>query len=164
YSARLAAEKGLPFSFASHFAPQFMMEAIKIYRDNFKPSAALEKPHIMLGINIVAADTQEEAEFIATSQQQQVVHLRRNVPTKLQSPVRDISSSILKQEELMLEAVSKSNVTVIGDKKGVKEKLDTLIEITGADELIINSQIYDIDARIHSHKLTSELFDDSRGV
>lgn len=160
YSARLAAEKGLPFSFASHFAPQFMMEAIKIYRDNFKPSAALEKPHIMLGINIVAADTQEEADFIATSQQQQVVHLRRNEPTKLQPPVKDLSSIISKQEELMLEGVSQSNTTIIGDKKVVKEKLNTLIEITGADELIINSQIYDIDSRIHSYKLISELFDD----
>ncbi len=159
YSARLAAEKGLPFSFASHFAPQFMMEAIKIYRDNFKPSEVLDKPHVMLGINIVTADTQEEADFIATSQQQQVVHLRRNEPTKLQPPVKDLNSLITKQESLMLEGVSESNTTIIGDQKVVKEKLDTLIEITGADELIINSQVFDIDARIHSYQIISQLFD-----
>lgn len=159
YSARLAAEKGLPFSFASHFAPQFMMEAIRIYRDNFKPSEALDKPHVMLGINIITADTQEEAEFIATSQQQQVVHLRRNEPTKLQPPVIDLKAIITPQESSMLEDSSESLTTIIGDQKVVKEKIDKLIEITGADELIINSQIFDIDSRIHSYQLVSELFD-----
>lgn len=159
YSARLAAEKGLPFSFASHFAPQFMMEALKIYRDNFKPSDVLDKPYVMLGMNIITADTQEEAEFIATSQQQQGIHLRRNEPTKLQPPIKDLSSVITSQEKAMLKETSNSSTTIIGDQQIVKEKLDALIELTGANELIINSQIFNIDSRIHSYKLTSELFD-----
>lgn len=159
YSARLAAEKGLPFSFASHFAPQFMLEALKIYHDNFKPSNALEKPHVMLGINIITADTNEEAEFIATSQQQQVVHLRRNEPTKLQPPVEDMTPLITSAEQLMLEKMAQSTTTIIGDKTVVKEKVDALLKLTKADELIINSQVFDIDSRIHSYKLIAELFD-----
>lgn len=159
YSARLAAEIGLPFSFASHFAPQFMLEALKIYHDNFKPSDVLDKPHVMLGINIITADTQEEAEFIATSQQQQVVYLRRNEPTKLQAPVKDLTPLITNAEQLMLEKMSQSSTTIIGDKKVVKEKIDALLELTKADELIINSQIYNIDARIHSYNIVSDLFD-----
>ena len=159
YSARLAAEKGLPFSFASHFAPQYMLEALKIYHDNFKPSDVLDKPHVMLGINIITADTPEEAEFIATSQQQQVVYLRRNEPSKLQAPVKDLTPLITSSEQLMLEKLSQSSTTIIGDKKVVKEKIDALLELTKADELIINSQIYNIDARIHSYNIVSDLFD-----
>lgn len=159
YSARLAAEKGLPFSFASHFAPQFMLEALKIYHDNFKPSEVLDKPHVMLGINIITADSEEEAKFIATSQQQQVVHLRRNQPTKLQPPVKDLSSIISNTELMTVENMSNTSTTIIGDSKVVKEKVDALLELTKADELIINSQIFDIDSRIHSYKLTANLFD-----
>lgn len=159
YSARLAAEKGLPFSFASHFAPQFMLEALKIYHDNFKPSDALDKPHVMLGVNIITADTTEEAEFIATTQQQQMIYLRRNEPTKLQPPVKDMTPLITSAEQLMLEKSAQSSTTIVGDKYVVKEKIDALLELTKADELIINSQIYNIDSRIHSYHLISELFD-----
>lgn len=160
YSARLAAEKGLPFSFASHFAPQYMMEALKIYHENFKPSHALSKPYVMLGINIITSDTDEDARYIATSQQQQVVYLRRNQPTKLQPPVKDITSLVTAAEKEMLDKMYHSNTTIIGDMSVVKEKVDALLAATKADELIINSQVFDINKRVYSYQLISDLFND----
>lgn len=159
YSARLAAEKGLPFSFASHFAPRYMQEAIQIYRDNFNPSEQLKEPHVMLGVNIITADTEEEARFIASSQQQQVVYLRRNEPTKLQAPTKDLNRLLTEDEQAMIERMYQSNTTIIGDLQTVKRKVDALLDESKADELIINAQIYDIDARIHSYELVAELFD-----
>jgi hypothetical protein len=88
FGAQLAAHLGLPYAFASHFAPQMMMQAIDLYRANFKPSAQLDKPYVMLGFNVFAADTDEEAQFRATSMQQAFVNLRSGRPTKLQPPVR----------------------------------------------------------------------------
>ena len=159
FSAQLAAQKGLPFSFASHFAPDFMMEALKLYRNQFEPSDVLDEPYVMLGINIIAADTKERAEWLATSQQQQFLNLRRGETTKLQPPIDNIKETWSEIEIAAVEQTLDSTTTIVGDKTVVKEKLENLLERTKADEFIINAQIYHHDDRLRSYEIVAELMD-----
>src|SRR5690606_16957248 len=142
FSAQLAAQKGLPFSFASHFSAEYTIPAINLYRDNFKPSIVLEKPYIMLGINVIAAETEERAQWLATSQQQQFLSLIRNTPTPLQPPVENIEEIMSPIERAHIEKSLNSRSTIIGTPETVKQKLAAFINETEADELIINSQIF----------------------
>lgn len=159
FSARLAAEKGYPFSFASHFAPKFTVPALQLYRNNFKPSATLKKPYTMVGVNIITADTAEEASYLATSQQQQFLSLRRGEPTKLQPPIEDINDIWTATERAAVEESLDSRSTIVGDRETVKQKLASFIKETETDEVIINSQIFDHQSRLRSYEIVAELMD-----
>jgi luciferase family oxidoreductase group 1 len=154
FGAQLAAALGLPFAFASHFAPAQMMQAIDIYRAQFQPSAQLAKSYVMLGFNVFAADTIEEAGFRATSMQQAFVNLRSGHPAKLPPPVDGYMDRIGPREQALLADVL--SCSAIGSPAVVKATLHRFIERTGADELMIASQIYDHAARLRSYEITAE--------
>jgi luciferase family oxidoreductase group 1 len=151
FGARLAAAMGLPFAFASHFAPALMMPAVEIYRSEFQPSNRLERPHVMLGVNVFAADTDDEAHLLATSQHQAFVALRRGRPIQLPPPSGDFDAQLMPLERAMLdEALA---CTVIGSAESVREGLEAFVQRTGADELMIASQIFDFGARLRSYEI-----------
>lgn len=157
FSAQLAAYKGLPFSFASHFSPNFTLPAIQLYREKFKPSENLEKPYVMLGINVIAADTEEKAKWLASSQMLQFLYLSRGMPTRLKPPVKHLQKEWSPQELLGLERTLDPRYTIVGSPETVAQKLSELIKETEADELIINSQIYNHEDRLRSYEIVSEL-------
>ncbi|MGP4106364.1 LLM class flavin-dependent oxidoreductase [Virgibacillus sp. L01] len=159
FSAQLAAKKGLSFSFASHFAPDYTIPALNLYRDNFKPSDTLAKPYAMVGVNVIAADTDEQAEYLATSQQQQFLSIRQGKPTKLQRPIDDIESVWTEMEKAAVEQSINSRSTIVGSKETVRQGLEKFLEETQADEMIINSQIFDQEARKRSYEIVGELMD-----
>ena len=155
YGAQMAAALGLPYAFASHFAPAQMMEAIDLYRTTFRPSARLAKPYVMLGFNVFAADTDEEAQFRATSMQQAFVNLRSGRPTRLPPPVKDYLSNLSPQERTLLDHVL--SCAAIGSPTTVVRQLKAFIALTGADELMITSQIFDHAARLRSFEITANI-------
>ncbi len=157
FSAALSAELGLPFSFASHFSPENTDAALARYRNYFKPSEILDKPHVMVGINIFAADTTEEARKIATSHQQQFLNLIRNTPGMLAPPVNSMEGIWTEYEKSLVMKQLKSSI--IGNPEEVKEQLQTFIDQTDADEVIINSAIYDHKSRLRSYEIVSEITD-----
>lgn len=154
FSAQLAAELGLPFAFASHFAPDYMMHALHAYRAQFKPSEKLEKPYAMLGLSVVAADTDDEARRLFTSLQQQFVNLRRGTPGQIQPPVDSMDGYWTAAEKAQLEHAL--TYAVVGSPESVNSQIARFVEFTNADELMITAQIYDHDARIHSYELTAQ--------
>jgi luciferase family oxidoreductase group 1 len=155
FGAQVAAALGLPYAFASHFAPEQMMQAIALYRATFKPSAQSEKPYVMLGYNVFAADSEEEAQFLASSMQQAFVNLRSGHPKRLQPPVSGFLDSIPPHFRDMLDEVL--SCTAIGAPDTVISKLKDFIELTGADELMITSMIYDHTARLRSYEITADI-------
>jgi luciferase family oxidoreductase group 1 len=155
FGAQLAAALGLPYAFASHFAPQMMMQAIEIYRATFRPSAQLEKPYVMLGFNVFAADTDQEAHVRATSMQQAFINLRSGRPTKLKPPVEGYLDLLSPPERSMLDSVL--SCSAIGSPATVAHQLRAFIERTGADELMITSQIFDHAARLRSYEITADI-------
>jgi luciferase family oxidoreductase group 1 len=155
FSARLAAELGLPFAFASHFAPNLMMHALKVYRDLFKPSTDLQKPHAMLGINVVAADTDEEARRLFTSLQQQFINLRRGMPGQLPPPVDDIGTIAPAVERVGVDQAL--GCSVVGARDTVRAGLADFIERTGADELMVTATMFDHAARVKSFEMVAEI-------
>jgi luciferase family oxidoreductase group 1 len=155
FGAQLAAALGLPYAFASHFAPQMMMQAIEIYRATFRPSAQLDKPHVMLGFNVFAADTDAEAHLRATSMQQAFVNLRTGRPTKLKPPVEGYLDLLSPPERGMLDSVL--SCSAIGSPETVAQQLKDFIARTGADELMITSQIFDHAARLKSYEITADI-------
>ena len=155
FGAQLAAALGLPYAFASHFAPQQMMQAIDIYRSTFKPSARLAKPYVMLGFNVFAADTNEEAQFRASSMQQAFINLRSGRPKKLPPPVDGYLSRIGPQERALLDTVLPC--AAIGSPDTVRASLQAFIERTGADELMLTSQIFDHSQRLYSYQIAGEI-------
>ncbi|MFD1361305.1 LLM class flavin-dependent oxidoreductase [Lentibacillus salinarum] len=159
FSAQLSAQKGLPFSFASHFAPDNTIAALNLYRDNFTPSDVLDEPYAMIGVNVIAADTDEEAKYLATTQQEQTLSIRRGQPEKLQPPIENPNEVWSEMEKAVVEQSANSPYTLIGSKETVQQGLEKLLEDTGADEMIINSQIYDINARIRSYEIVGELME-----
>lgn len=154
FSAQLAGQLGLPFSFASHFAPEYLMPAIHLYRSHFRPSEALSAPYIMVGVNIIAADTDAEAERLATSQQQQFLSLVRGRPGKLKPPVDNMDELWQPHERDAL--LSKFNFGVAGDQSKVEARLQKILQDTMADEIIVTSQIYDHGARMRSLEIIAE--------
>jgi luciferase family oxidoreductase group 1 len=153
FGAQLAAALGLPYAFASHFAPQMMMQAIELYRSTFRPSAQLDKPYVMLGFNVFAADTDEQAQFLATSMQQAFVNLRSGRPTRLQPPVSGYLEQLGPQERSMLDQVLSSSA--IGSPETVSARMKAFIARTGADELMITCQIFDHAKRLRSYEITA---------
>jgi luciferase family oxidoreductase group 1 len=155
FGAQLAAALGLPYAFASHFAPAQMLQAVALYRQNFQPSEHLQKPHVMLGFNVFAADTDDEAQLIATSMQQAFVNLRSGRPAQLPPPLPGYRERIGPQEKALLDGVLAASA--IGSPATVERQIDAFIERTGADELLITSQIFDHAARLRSYEITASV-------
>lgn len=155
FGAQLAASFGLPYAFASHFAPAQMMQAVAMYRSLFRPSEHLAQPYVMLGFNVFAAETDDEAHFLASSMQQAFVNLRSGHPTRLQPPVKEYLNQIGPAGAAMLEQVMACSA--IGSPETVRQQLMDFIAYTGADELMITSQIYDHSARLRSYEMTAEI-------
>jgi luciferase family oxidoreductase group 1 len=151
FGAQVAAALGLPFAFASHFAPAQMMEAISLYRSRFQPSQDLEAPYVMLGYGVYAAETDEEAKLLATSVQQAFVNLRSGRPTPLQPPRAGFYESLPSAERAMLDQALACSA--VGSRPTVHRELAAFIARTEPDELIVTSQIYDHAARVRSYEI-----------
>ena len=157
YGAQLAAMLGLPYAFASHFAPQAMMEAVSIYRDRFKPSAQLSKPHVMIGCNVIVADAEDEARNLFTSSQQQFTRMVRGTRGQLPPPIEDIESFWSPMEKDQVSSMLACSF--YGSPATIKEKLAPLIKNTGADELMVAAAIWDHPARVRSFELLAQAMD-----
>ena len=151
YGAELAAALGLPYAFASHFAPAQLMQAIELYRERFRPSPQLARPYVMAGVTAIAADTDEEARFLATSVEQAIVNLRTGSPGRLPPPSRTLRWGF--RERAILDQVL--SCSAIGSPKTVARWLEEFARRTSADELIIAAQIFDHQARLRSYELTA---------
>ncbi|KEA62831.1 Bacterial luciferase family protein [Marinobacterium lacunae] len=145
YSAQLAAEKGLPYAFAGHFAPRHAYEAVSLYKERFQPSDALEKPYVMLGVPLIAAETDEEAHYLATSSQQRVLSLMRGEPLWLRPPVQSMEGLWTEQERASVEAFL--GLSIIGGPVTIKSKLEHLIREFEVDELMFTNDLYDQEQR-----------------
>jgi luciferase family oxidoreductase group 1 len=153
YGAQLAAAMGLPFAFASHFAPAQLMQAIELYRAGFRRSEQLDRPYVMLGVNVFAADTDEEARFLFSSLQQAFVNLRLGRPGRLPPPVQRYDERLGPIERSILDqALARAMVGSVGT---VRQGLEAFVAETGADELMVTSQIFDHAARLRSFELTA---------
>lgn len=157
FGAQLAAALGLPYAFASHFAPAQMMQAIELYRETFRPSEHLAKPYIMLGFNVFSADTDEEAHLLASSMQQAFINLRTGHPSQLPPPVDDYWNIIGEPERALLNQVL--SCSAIGAEEKILSDIAAFIARTGADELMITSQIFDHAARLRSYEITAKIYD-----
>jgi luciferase family oxidoreductase group 1 len=158
FGAQVAALLGLPFAFASHFAPEALMQALEIYRRHFKPSEQLDKPYAMVAANIIAADTDAEARRLFTSLQQSFVKLRRGTPGKLAPPLEgDISSWAAPVE---LAGLNHSLVySFVGAPATVSRGVQSFLEMTKADELIVSGHIFEHAARLHSYEIAARIRD-----
>ncbi|MFW0758121.1 LLM class flavin-dependent oxidoreductase [Pseudomonas sp. H11T01] len=154
YGASLAAELGLPYAFASHFAPRMIEEALSVYRKKFKPSRHLSKPYVMAGINVFAADTRAEAEMIASSHRKWVAGVHTGQPTLLPAPEEGFMERISPNVRRSLE--QELTFTAIGTTDDVRSGLVQFLEFTKADELMIDARIYDPQARCRSYQLAAE--------
>jgi luciferase family oxidoreductase group 1 len=154
FGAQVAAMMGLPFAFASHFAAVQMVPAMAIYRERFRSSGVIDNPHLMLGVNIVAADTDEEARFLATSGRQSFANLRRGMPTTLPPPNREFEKDVTPFRGIPLQEIQ--SVSIVGSAKTVRDDLTDLLSRTHADELIVASHIYDHLARLRSYEIAAE--------
>jgi luciferase family oxidoreductase group 1 len=155
FGAQVAAALGLPFAFASHFAPGLMIPAIDMYRSRFRPSETLKSPYVMLGFNIFAADTDAEASLLATSMQQAFVNLRSGRPSLLPPPAPGYEAQLPAEAKAMLADVLACSA--IGSPATVHRAIHAFVERTQADELMMTSQIYDHAARLRSFEIVSEL-------
>lgn len=155
YSAELAAKLGLPYSFASHFAPDQLFDALHLYRSEFIPSEQIQKPYVMAGVMAVVADTDEEAQYLFTSVQQQFVNLRRGVNRPFSKPVDDMTPYWTATEQAMLKHTLQ--YAVVGSKHTVEQKLGDFIQHTGADELILSVPIHNIEARLKTLELIARM-------
>lgn len=158
FGAQLAAVLGLPYAFASHFAPADLLPALKAYRHLFKPSRYLDKPYVMLGFNIITADSDAEAEYLASSMQKMHLSLRQGLLTRLQPPQEDFLQSLSLMERHTIEQIYAC--AAIGSAATVKARLQAFLELTGADELMISGNTYDREARANSFRMTAEIIND----
>jgi len=155
FSAQLAGERGLPYAFASHFAPRYVHEAIRVYRNHFKPSEVLDKPYVMLGVPLVAADTDEQADYLATSVYQRILALMRGQSLMQRAPVPSMDGLWLPHEK---EAVASFlGLAMVGSPQKIRAKLEVLIEQTQADELIFTCDLYEHADRLHSYELLAQV-------
>lgn len=155
YGAQLAAAIGLPYAFASHFAPAQLEPAIAIYRQQFRPSERLTQPRLMLGVNIVAADTDAEAQFLFTSLKQAFINLGLGRPGPLPAPVQDPERDLDRQGGSML--ANMLSVAIVGSPQTVKTRLQDFVRRTGADEIIVTAQIHDHAARLRSFEIVAQV-------
>jgi luciferase family oxidoreductase group 1 len=154
YGAQLAAHFGLPYAFASHFAPDQLLDAMKIYRETFKPSDKLDKPYAAFVMNIVAADTDEEAQYLFTTLQQNVIRMRRNTRGQLPPPITDLDDFCEPHEKMM--AANTLQVSAVGSLETVKKTMLHWLDLTGANELIMTGQIFDHQARLKSFEIAAK--------
>ncbi len=153
FGAQLAAMLGLPYAFASHFAPAALMHAIDTYREHFKPSEHLAEPYLMLGFNVCAAETDEEAEFLRSSGLQSILRLRHGNPGQLPPPVRDLEATLTAGDRQLIGQFTACSA--VGTQGTVARGLHDFVARTGANELMIVSQIYDFEARCRSFEITA---------
>jgi luciferase family oxidoreductase group 1 len=156
FSARLAAELGLPFAFASHFAPEYLHVALELYRRDFKPSATLAQPHVIIGAGVYAADSDAEAHRLFTSAQLMTLNLIRGHPGELPPPVDSMEGHWSPMEERALR--QRTRYSAVGSLQTVRQRLDAMIDATAADEVIIVAQIYDHAARLRSFEIAAQAF------
>jgi luciferase family oxidoreductase group 1 len=157
FGAQVAASFGLPFAFASHFAPAHMMRAIAVYRENFRPSAQLDRPYVMLGFNVFAADTDDEGRLLATSIQQAFVASRTGRPMQLPPPLAGYREQAPPHAQAILDEVLKCSAA--GSALTVRRELEAFLELTHADELMIVSTIFDHAARLRSYEILAGVRD-----
>ena len=153
FGAQLAAELGLPYAFASHFAPAALSPALELYRARFQPSAQLERPYVMLGVNVFAAETDAEGRRLFTSLQQAFVNLRRGHPGPLPRPDPGFLERLTPADAHLIDQML--SYTVAGSPATVRRGLEAIVARTGADELMLASQIHDHDARLRSYELVA---------
>ncbi len=158
FSAQLAAQLGLPYAFASHFAPRMLLEAVDLYKNNFQPSAQLVEPYVTIGVPVVVADTEQEAKYLATSGQQKILSLFRGEDISLVPPVDSMEGHWLPHEQHGVEQFLAA--AAIGAPQQVAHKLNSLLAQTGANEIMVISDIYDQAARHHSLSLLADLAKD----
>ncbi len=148
FSAQLAAQRGLPYAFASHFAPRMLMPALEVYRSAFRPSATLAKPYVVIGVPLLAAPTDEEAQFLASSTYQRVLGILRNERSRLQAPVANFLAQLHPQEQAAIDGFL--GAAVIGGPEAVRKGLTALVQATGADELMLVCDTFDPAMRLRS--------------
>jgi luciferase family oxidoreductase group 1 len=156
FGAQLAAELGLPYSYASHFMPGALMPALETYRASFKPSAQLDRPYAMAGVNVVAAETDVEARRLFTSVQQQITNRLRGTPGRLPPPIDDIERYWTPPEKA--EVSARLACSFVGSPQTVRDGLTQFVTRTGVDEVIIASAVYDHAARVRSYEMVAETF------
>jgi luciferase family oxidoreductase group 1 len=155
FSAQLAALYGLPFAFASHFAPQELMEALFLYRENFQPSERLEKPYVMTGLPVIAAETDKEAQRLATTPALRFLKLIRGEPFLLSPPIDNMEEVWTPDERLLVEA--KFGAAIVGGPQTVRRKIERFIEKTQADEVMVVSDIFDHQKRLRSYEIVADV-------
>jgi luciferase family oxidoreductase group 1 len=156
YSAQLAGQLGLPFAFAGQFSPDYMLNALQLYRQTFRPSEALDAPYAMVGVNVFAAESDEAALHLATSQQQMHLSLVRGKPGKLPPPIDSMDDFWLPHERASVESMLRASI--VGNAGTVKKKLQDFLDTTQADEIIINSMIFDHAARVRSYDIVADVW------
>ncbi len=152
FGAQLAAKLGMPYAFAAHFAPDHLDAALALYRRDFQPSATLEKPHVMVAMNVFAADTEAEAELLASSQQQSFVRLRSGNPGKLPPPIADYTNTLPAPSRAMLDHLGQA--AAVGTRGQIADAIQAFVGRTQADEIILCGATYDPKARLRSLELT----------
>ena len=162
FGAQLAAKLGLPYAFASHFAPDHLDAALELYRRDFQPSEACEKPHVMAAMNLFVADSEEDAEYLASSQLQAFVALRTGRPGKLPPPVKNFRESLSPQAQAMLAHIGQASA--IGTPAIVRDTVEGFVARTGADEIVFGGSTYDPAARIRSLELAMDALQPLRAV
>jgi luciferase family oxidoreductase group 1 len=153
FGAQLAAMLGLPYAFASHFAPGLLHEALEIYRQSFRPSAQLAEPYAMVAVNVFAAPTDAEGQLLSTSTMQAFLNLRRGTPTRLKPPDPDLPARLTPSERAMLDQIF--TCSAVGSPETVQRRLAEIIAATGADELILAANIHDHALRLRSFEIAA---------
>jgi luciferase family oxidoreductase group 1 len=162
FGAELAAAMGLPFAFASHFAPALMTQAVELYRLRFNPSHQLERPYVMLGVNVFAAGSDAEAERLFSSLQQAFVRLRLGRPGQLPPPISGYGDRLTEVERAIVNETLACSI--VGSPETVRQGLETFVAENGADELMVTSQIFDHAARLRSYEITAQARDAISGI
>jgi luciferase family oxidoreductase group 1 len=152
FGASLAAKLGLPYAFAAHFAPDHLDAALALYRRDFEPSKALDRPHVMVAMNVFGAETRKEAQLLASSQQQSFVRLRTGNPGKLPPPIRDYTAGLPAPARAMLDHIGQA--AAVGTAAEVRRDIEAFVERTGADEILLCGSTFDPEARIRSLEMT----------
>lgn len=160
FSAQLAGQLGLPFAFASHFSPDNTQPALDLYRRSFRPSSVLDEPYTMVGVNVIAAESEERAAKLATSMQQQFLGMIRNKRGPLLPPVENMDEVWSPYEKSILQQQLGSSI--IGSPEQVKEKLQSFLNETQADEIMVNSQIFNHQERLRSFEITAEIMTEGK--
>ena len=160
FGAELAAALGLPYAFASHFAPGALFEALEIYRRTFHPSKQLDSPYAMVGVNVVAAETDEEAQRLFTTVQQSFTNLVRGTGGKLQAPIDNIEEYWTPAEKRAASRMLEHSI--VGSRETVRRGLESFVELTNADELMVVTSLYDHAARVRSYEIVAEIRSMSR--